>query len=1435
MRATFSNLKNNSSNHIVADHTVNTSSASSSSINPVCVLRPCKVILNDFLSDNSSTVKSKVLEVNQDINHSVLPHELSGGDYLSTVEKKASIAWPRMDDEESWNKLDSAVFSKLISTPAPSIAKRVSLLETTIFSQASLIFGLTPPPKKGLRGLNRRALYSINLIKEKNMLINQIESNPFPDEKKGLESLLADVRGKLRKFRRGERNRKRRWKLKSASRAFFKNPYQAGKDVLDPKSNVNLETDKDSLDKHKSSSVADPLRNFPLPPLEGLPPAPLIESAFISSGFKRDVFSRVLSTRRNASAPGVNMIPYKVYKKCTQIASFLFKIFTSCLRHAVVPIQWRIASEVYIPKSNPPSPSNIKDFRPISLLNVEGKLFFSLVSKRLENHIITKNKIINTSIQKGCMEKVPGCWEHMSLAWSALKNSKSGKGNLSAIWLDVANAYGSVPHQLIFFALKRYGVPSAWIDLVQAYYNGLWSKSFSDSAPSGWHQHFKGIFIGCTVSIILFLAAINVIIEFCLASAPPQIDPPLPTQSLPMKAFMDDLFLMSPSVASTQALLDRCTSALSWARMAFRATKSRSIVISVGKVQNITPFSVPSPDGTSTDIIPSIHSNPVRFLGRTINVSLSDKDAIEDFTERLLHGLSLIDKSSHRGIHKVWILQHLLIPRLRWPILIYEVSITTIIKLEQKFSSFIRKWLRLHHSISNLCLYSSVSPCPLPIKSLSSVLKSAKVSGHLLLRDSVDPAVSSNVPVLKAGAWSVSEAVVEAERKLDFKKVLGYHQTNRAGLGSFKLPETPETRSHDYRKLIASTMLESDEDLDKARAVQLHLQGNWTKWCDFVKCDLSWKTLLAMPQPLISFVLGATYDTLPSPSNLKRWNLPAEPSCFLCAKSVCTTAHILGACKIALNQGRFTYRHDTVLNELVSSLNTFLETYEPQLTPIPFKIDFVKAGAKPRSKKRSPSIGLLHYSNDWKLLADSNSTLVIPAFITISTLRPDIVLYSMKTKTVVIIELTCPCEENMEAWHTKKFDKYASLCTDIKHNSWSVHFFAVEVGARGYCSETVRSCLRRLGLSGKLCRDTVKSLSSKSMSCSFEIWMARVSRDWTPPTNNSATGGKPVVSSAVSKASTHKPNKSKSSANNVTRKTPERPNLESAKCVTTSHHAGILNKGNTCYINSILQCFSVIPKFWSHLSANQMPFIATFQKVMSSLQTSKWAIDPSPFLIALKNVILQSGNKDFEINRQQDAAEALEHVISELSKDSIVSLEMLKVLSRTISTCDFCSFSQESENTSSVTLLPVSSNVQTSLLQFLNSGQDEVFCHACSCHRNMAIDRAFVSCGRYLIIQLNRFCNRDGKLSRNFEIVHCFPGPLSIPVQVDGEVAMRKNYHLVATINHEGTLNSGHYWAYIKDHASASWLHCNDRAVVPANSKKLNNSFSYILFYEVAE
>ena len=105
------------------------------------------------------------------------------------------------------------------------------------------------------------------------------------------------------------------------------------------------------------------------------------------------------------------------------------------------------------------------------------------------------------------------------MVWSTLKEARSTKSSLANIWLDIANAYGSIPHRLLFFALERYGVYPHWISLIKIYYSGIYSRSFSQSAPSSWHQHFKGIFAGCTLSIILFLAGINVVIEYTLASS----------------------------------------------------------------------------------------------------------------------------------------------------------------------------------------------------------------------------------------------------------------------------------------------------------------------------------------------------------------------------------------------------------------------------------------------------------------------------------------------------------------------------------------------------------------------------------------------------------------------------------------------------------------------------------------------------------------------------------------------------------------------------------------------------------------------------------------------------------------------------------------------------------------------------------------------------
>ena len=72
-----------------------------------------------------------------------------------------------------------------------------------------------------------------------------------------------------------------------------------------------------------------------------------------------------------------------------------------------------------------------------------------------------------------------------------------------------------------------------------------------------------------------------------------------------------------------------------------------------------------------------------------------------------------------------------------------------------------------------------------------------------------------------------------------------------------------------------------------------------------------------------------------------------------------------------------------------------------------------------------------------------------------------------------------------------------------------------------------------------------------------------------------------------------------------------------------------------------------------------------------------------------------------------------------------------------------------------------------------------------------------------------------------------------MPVGREGGIIQSLSYELIAIVNHEGSLSAGHYWAYVKDE-SGRWYNCNDRAVTLLLDvkKRLNNIFSYILFYK---
>ena len=122
-----------------------------------------------------------------------------------------------------------------------------------------------------------------------------------------------------KQLRRAENCRKWRWRKRKARKKFWNDPYKASKDIFSKNEHVPLKVQKEVIDAYVREVASDPLRDTELGVLVGLIDASLPEQEFDISQFSFAQFSRVVRSRRNASKPGPNKIPYKVYKKCRKI------------------------------------------------------------------------------------------------------------------------------------------------------------------------------------------------------------------------------------------------------------------------------------------------------------------------------------------------------------------------------------------------------------------------------------------------------------------------------------------------------------------------------------------------------------------------------------------------------------------------------------------------------------------------------------------------------------------------------------------------------------------------------------------------------------------------------------------------------------------------------------------------------------------------------------------------------------------------------------------------------------------------------------------------------------------------------------------------------------------------------------------------------------
>ena len=184
------------------------------------------------------------------------------------------------------------------------------------------------------------------------------------------------------------------------------------------------------------------------------------------------------------------------------------------------------------------------------------------------------------------------------------------------------------------------------------------------------------------------------------------------------------------------------------------------------------------------------------------------------------------------------------------------------------------------------------------------------------------------------------------------------------------------------------------------------------------------RVLTSLPAGQLTFLIRARIDCLPTPVTLSRWRYRCDPSFKLCHCSPCTVHYILNCCHVDLNQGRYTWRHDSVLWCLFHIPKSNLPTDTEIYADLP------------------------------GLMASESPPAAVPLHILVTSARPDIVI--IEDVTITSLKLTIPINakeglHNAREWKLSK-ENYIALLGDLQSRGFIAQLEIMEVGSLGHFS-----------------------------------------------------------------------------------------------------------------------------------------------------------------------------------------------------------------------------------------------------------------------------------------------------------------------------------------------------------------------------------------------
>ena len=405
--------------------------------------------------------------------------------------------------------------------------------------------------------------------------------------------------------------------------------------------------------------------------------------------------------------------------------------------------------------------------------------------------------------------------------------------------------------------------------------------------------------------------------------------------------------------------------------------------------------------------------------------------------DELLNYLQIIDLLTIKPFNKIRIVQTYVYSKFRWRFSIYDLGGTWVTQnLQNQISKYVRKWLQIPISGNITHLRFPSSKLGIDFTCAYDVYEECKLSVRRILK------TSENEDIRHLYAAT-------SEKNVRYDSVL-----NRVSVESSEKYRVKQNATKELRKEKSNEIWSDFLQLKEQNSIIKHI----SKVC-YAKALSHWKSVVArMPKNIICFCRKALILSLGNGSNLKRWKISDNGNCSLCSK-LQTQLHIFSNCKPALEQKRYTWRHDSVLF-------TILHHLKQRISPT-FRVyaDCVASGL------------------------DCTSTLF-------ETQRPDIVIAN--DRKMVAIELTIPYETNSNNAKLRKRNRYKNLKSNLIIPCDEFEVVTLEVTTLGFVTKDIarfKSVMKGLNINTDR---MISKMSEVALRATFFIYCRR-NKVWENP------------------------------------------------------------------------------------------------------------------------------------------------------------------------------------------------------------------------------------------------------------------------------------------------------------------------------------------------